>query len=373
VSAAHERDHHVVAGSSGVWDLFDDLRDSKHEKLVFCNEPRVGLRAVIAIHSTQLGPANGGVRMRPYASTEEAVRDAMRLSRAMTYKWAAAGEDRGGGKAVIIGNPATDKSEALLRAFGRAVDALRGEYYVGEDAGISLGDMEIIHLETDYVATLPVEAGGLGDIAPWTARGVIHATRACAHRAWGTPDLSGRTVGLQGLGSCGANALQQFVEAGARVIVTDIDPARVETAVDRFQVEAVDPDAIYDADVDIFAPYAMGGVLDDDTIPRLSARVVAGSANNVFADERHAAELEARGIVYAPDFIANAGGAIFDAEQFRKGGFNADRVHRRIAAIEGRVHEVLDLAQREGITCQAAAYQYARRRLEALAPLRCGT
>jgi leucine dehydrogenase len=352
------------------WDLFDDLRDSGHEKLVICNDPRVGLRAVISIHSTQLGPANGGVRMRPYASTEDAIRDAMRLSRAMTYKWAAAGENRGGGKAVIIGDPASDKSEALLRTFGRAVDQLRGEYYVGEDAGITLADMEVIHLETDYVATLPVEAGGLGDIAPWTARGAIHATRACAQQMWGTPDLRGRTVALQGLGACGSNALEQLVAAGAVVRVADLDPARVEAAVREHGVEEVEPAAIYDADVDIFAPYAMGAVINDDTIPRLRAKVVAGSANNIFEGERHAAELEHRGVVYAPDFIANAGGAIYDAEQFRKGGFNAERVGRRIAAIEERVHEIFALARRDMITCQAAAYRFAERRLETLAPLR---
>lgn len=353
-----------------AWDLFDELDVSEHEKIVVCHDPRVGLRAIICIHSTALGPANGGVRMYPYASTTDALKDAMRLSRAMTYKWSAADENRGGGKAVIIGDPARDKSEALLRTFGRFVDQLRGEYYVGEDVGITLADMEVIHLETDYVATLPVEAGGVGDIAPWTARGAVHAMRACAEKVWGTPDLAGRTIALQGLGACGSQALEQLVEAGARVTVTDIDATRVAAAAARHRLETVAPEDVYDADVEIFAPFAMGAVLNEATIPRLQARVVAGSANNVFATEDDAARLEHRGIVYAPDFIANAGGAIYDAEQFRKGGFNLERVSRSIARIEERVHEVFALAEREGLTCQAAAYRMAERRLADLATLR---
>jgi leucine dehydrogenase len=352
------------------WDPFDEIQTTGHEKIIMCNEPRVGLRAIICIHSTLLGPANGGVRMFPYASTEAAMRDALRLSQTMTYKWAAAGENRGGGKAVIIGDPVRDKTEALLRTFGRFVNELRGEYYVGEDVGITLDDMEVIHLETEYVATLPVTAGGLGDIAPATAAGAIYAMQACAERVWGTPELKGRSVALQGLGACGSAALGRLLKVGARVQVADIDRTRLDAAARKYGVEVVDANAIYDADVDIFAPFAMGAVINDDTVPRLKARIVAGSANNMLAGERHASALEERGIVYAPDFIANAGGAIFDAGQFRKGGFNAERVARSIALIEDRVKEVFVLAEREGITCQAAAYQLAERRLTALAPLR---
>ena len=358
------------APSGTEWDLFEEIQSTAHEKLVICNEPQVGLRAIICIHSTLLGPANGGVRMYPYASTQDAMRDVMRLSEAMTYKWSAAGEHRGGGKAVIIGDPVRDKTEALLRTFGRFVNELRGEYYVGEDVGITLEDMEVIHLETDYVATLSLEAGGLGDIAPATACGAIHAMRACAERVWGSRELDGRSVALQGLGACGSVALRQLLEAGARVQVTDIDPARIEAAVREHGVEALEPSAVYDAPVDIFAPFALGAVINDDTVPRLKAKVVAGSANNVFAAERHAGALQDLGIVYAPDFIANAGGAIFDAEQFHKGGFNANRVARSIARIEDRVKEVFALADRDGVTYQAAAYCLAERRLTALAHLR---
>jgi leucine dehydrogenase len=360
----------VPTPPDGRWDLFEELQATGHEKVVFCNEPAVGLRAIICIHSTLLGPANGGVRMYPYASTEDAIRDGLRLSRAMTYKWAAAGENRGGGKAVILGDPAEDKSEGLLRAFGRFVDELGGEYYAGEDVGITLDDMQTIHLETDYVATLPVEAGGVGDIAPQTARGVIYAMRACAERVWGSPDLKGRSVALQGLGACGSNVLAQLLDAGAELMVSDIDEHRVEEVKRRHGVDVVEPEAIYDAAVDIFSPCAMGGVINDATVPRLKVKVVAGSANNLFAEESDALALQQLGVVYAPDFIANAGGAIFDAEQFRKGGFNADRVASRLARIEDRVREVFGIAERDGITSQAAAYMLAEQRLSELRRVR---
>jgi len=199
----------LVATHGRRWDLLKVLKDYDYERLVVCNDSRVGLQAIICIHSTVLGPANGGVRMYPYASADEATLDVMRLARAMTYKWSAAGENRGGGKAVIIGDPRYDKSEALLRAFGRCVERLNGDYYVGEDVGITLEDMEVIHLETDYVATLPERAGGLGDIAPATARGAIEAMKACTEQVWGVPDLVGRKIALQGLGACGSAALPE--------------------------------------------------------------------------------------------------------------------------------------------------------------------
>jgi leucine dehydrogenase len=355
---------------SDGWDPLAALSAGDFKKLVVCNDSSTGLQAIIAIHSTALGPANGGVRMFPYDSWDDAARDAMRLARAMTYKWAAAGEDRGGGKAVIVGDPRVDKNEALLRAFGRFVDQLGGEYYVGEDVGITLSDMEVIHLETDYVATLPLEAGGIGDIAPATARGVIQAMRACAVKVWGTPDLAGRSVALQGLGACGGVVLRMLVEEGAAVTVADVDPEKVARAERESLVAAVAPDEIYGQDVDIFSPCAMGQVMNDDTIGRLKARVVCGSANNVFAEDRHAAELERRGIVYAVDFVANAGGAIYDAEQFRKGGFHEARVQRKIDGIFDRVQQVFASAERDGTTYVQAAYALAEARLNALAGVR---
>jgi leucine dehydrogenase len=341
-----------------------------YEKIIFCRDSSVGLDAIICIDSTVLGPANGGVRMLPYTSHTDALADVMRLARGMTYKWAAAGENRGGGKAVIVGDPATAKTEAVLRRFGQFVDQLRGEYYAGEDAGITLADMAVIHTETDYVATLPREAGGIGPIAPATAAGVVQAIRACSKHAWGTTELAGRSVAVQGLGACGSVVVRLLSEAGAQVAVADVDAAKVRATLAAHQVTAVEPAEIVGLDVDIFVPCALGQVINDDTIPRLRARVVAGSANNVLAEDRHAAELERRGIVYAPDFIANAGGAIYDADQFRKGGFSAERAQRNVERIYNRVEQVLAIGDRNGITYQEAAIRLAEQRLTVLAPLR---
>ena len=263
--------------------ILDYMQQHRFKKLLLCNDTDTGLRAVIAIHSTRLGPATGGLRMWTYATENDAIFDALRLARGMTYKYAAAGVNLGGGKAVIIGDPRKDKTEALMRAMGRFIDQQGGEYITGEDVGTTLDDMEMLYSETDHVVTLPVHAGGAGDISPATALGSVLATRACAMRVWETDDLSGRTIALQGLGVCGSKALRLLVEAGAKVIVTDVDPDKVNSAVKEFGVTAVAPELIYDQDVDIFAPYALGAVINDDTIDRLKCRVVAGSANNILA------------------------------------------------------------------------------------------
>ncbi len=346
--------------------LFDELQRHAFKKVVLCNDAASGLRAVIAIHSTVLGPANGGLRMWPYATDEAAIRDALRLARGMTYKWAAAGEDRGGGKAVIVGDPRTHKSEALLRAFGRFVEQLGGEYYTGEDVGTTLDDMEIIYRETDYVATLPEHVGGVGDISPATAFGALQAMRACAKRVWGEPSLAGRTVALQGLGMCGAKALRMLLDDGARVVVADVDEEKVRAATALPGVTAVAPEAIHAQEVDVFAPFALGGVIDDGTVPELRAKVVAGSANNIFAEERHGDALDRRGIVYAVDYIANAGGAIMDAHQFRKGGFVREQAMRAVERIFERTEEVFARADRAGISCYRAANEMAEQRIAAV-------
>lgn len=344
--------------------ILDYMRRYNFKKLVLLNDTNTGLRGVIAIHSTALGPATGGLRMWTYPSEQDAIMDALRLARGMTYKYAAAGVNLGGGKAVIIGDPKTEKSEALFRAFGKMVDQLGGEYQTGEDVGTTLADMETIHTETSHVVTLPEYAGGAGDISPATARGSIQAMRASANRVWGTPDLAGRTVALQGLGVVGSRALQMLVGAGAAVTVTDIDEEKVRAAVEEYGVRAVAPDAIYDQDVDIFAPYALGGIINDDTIPRLRARVVAGAANNILAEERHGDELERRGIVYAVDYVANSGGTIYDTDRFRKGGFNRDRAMANVDQIYQRTEELFALAEREGIPYYLAADRLAERRIE---------
>ena len=350
--------------------IFDYLRRYKFKKVMLCNDTEIGLRAVIAIHSTALGPATGGLRMWTYPSEEEAIMDALRLARGMTYKYAAAGVNLGGGKAVIIGDPKRDKSEALLRAMGRVIDQLGGEYITGEDVGTTLEDMETIYSETDHVVTLPEHAGGAGDISPATALGSIQAMRACAKRAWGTPELRGKSVALQGLGVVGSKALKMLVEEGAEVTVADIDEEKVGKAVDEFGVKAVDPEDIYGQEVDIFAPYALGAVINDDTIPRLKAKVVAGAANNILAEERHGDELERRGIVYAVDFVANSGGTIFDTDRYRKGGFRPERAMTNVRRIFERIEEIFDISARERIPYYRAAERLAEERIEAMNKVR---
>ncbi|MQA83403.1 MAG: leucine dehydrogenase [Streptosporangiales bacterium] len=350
--------------------IFDYVGRYGFKKVVFCNDPATGLRAVIAIHSTALGPAVGGLRMWPYSSEEEAIFDALRLARGMTYKYAAAGVNLGGGKAVIIGDPKRDKSEALLRALGRFIDQLGGEYLTGEDVGTTLDDMEMIYTETDNVVTLPEHCGGAGDISPATALGAIAAARACATRVWGTGQLAGRRVALQGLGVVGGKALRMLHEEGASVVVTDVDEDKVAWAVREFGVEAVPPDEIYRQDVDIFAPYALGGVINDETIPQLTAKVVAGSANNILAEERHGDELERRGIVYAVDYVANSGGTIYDTDRLRRGGFHRERAMANVRRVYDRIEEIFAIADAEGIPCYRAADRLAEQRIAALTGVR---
>ena len=346
--------------------ILDYMRRCGHKKVVVCNDADTGLRAIIAIHSTHLGPATGGLRMWPYTSEEEAMLDALRLARGMTYKYAAAGLNLGGGKGVIIGDPKRDKSEALLRAFGRFVDQLGGEYITGEDVGTTLADMEVIFSETNHVVTLPTHCGGAGDIAPATALGCVAATKACAKRVWGTDVLKDRKIALQGLGAVGYNALRLLVEQGAQVIVADIDSQKVATTVAEFGVTAVAPKDIYKQDVDIFAPYALGAVINDETIPQLRAKIVAGSANNILAEERHGDELERRSIVYAVDYVANSGGTIFDTDRLRKGGFQPDRAWANVKKIYDRIEEVFRLAERDHVPYYVAADRLAEERIAAL-------
>lgn len=356
--------------------VLEYMRRYEFKKLVLCNDSDIGLRAVIAIHSTALGPATGGTRMWTYASEQEAIMDAMRLARGMTYKYAAAGVNLGGGKAVIIGDPKKDKSEALLRAFGRMVDQLAGEFQTGEDVGTTLEDMEVIYTETDHLVTLPEHCGGAGNISPATALGSIEAMRACAKRVWGTPELAGRSVALQGLGAVGWAALGMLIEHGAQVVVCDIDEEKVARALKDYGVRSVPTAEIYDQDVDIFGPYALGGIINPDTTPRLKAKIVAGSANNIFADEeRDAPSLDERGIVYAVDYVANSGGTILDTDRFRKGGLQRERAMANVRRIFERTEEVFAIAERDGISAYLAANRMAEARIEALNHVRllgCG-
>lgn len=351
--------------------LFAELERGGFERLHVAADDEIGLRLVIAIHSTTLGPAAGGLRMWSYDGEQEAIVDALRLARGMTYKYAAAGVDLGGGKAVLIGDPRSETGrELLMRGVGRVVESLGGRFRIGEDVGTTLQDMEAIHMETDYVNTLPEDIGGVGDISFATARGTLQALRACAERAWGTDDLEGRTVAVQGLGMVGAKAAAMLTEAGARLVVADLDGERVERAVDELGATAAATDEIHRADVDVFAPFALGAIVNDDTLPQIRAKVVVGSANNVLAEDRHAAELEARGIVYGVDFIANAGGAIYDADRLKKGGFVRRRALEHVDRIGDRMRETFAIADAEAITPLDAAYRLAEQRLAAFGRLR---
>ncbi len=350
--------------------VFDYLAKYRFKKVVLCNDTDSGLRMIIAIHSTALGPACGGLRMWQYDNEYAAMLDAMRLARGMTYKYAAAGVNLGGGKAVIMGDPKTGKSEELFRAVGRMIDQQGGDYMTGEDVGTTLEDMETIYSETDHVITLPEHAGGAGDISPATALGSIEAMRACAQRVWGSPELKGRSVAVQGLGTVGMKAARMLAEAGAALTVTDVDAEKVADAAARFHARAVEPDAIYSQDVDIFAPYALGGVINDATIAQLKAKVVAGSANNIFAEDRHAEALDQHGITYAVDFIANSGGTILDTDRFRKGGLQRERAMNNVRKIYQRTQEVFEIAAKQRVTCQRAAEILAESRIERLSKVR---
>jgi leucine dehydrogenase len=350
--------------------IFDYLVRYSYKKVVLCQNNDVGLRAIVAIHSTDLGPATGGLRMWTYDSEEDAIMDALRLARGMTYKYAAAGLNLGGGKAVIIGDPRTQKTEALLRAVGRFIQSLQGEYQTGEDVGITLDDLEVIHGECDYVVTLPEHAGGAGPIGPATAVGVIEAMKACCEEALETPSLAGRRVAVQGLGAVGWPALELLVKEGAEVVVADIDHVKVDAARRQCGVEAVAPEAIFAEPCDVFAPFALGAVINDRTVGELRCRVVCGSANNQLAEERHGDLLAKRGILYAPDYIANAGGTIFDTDRLLKGGFNRERATRNVRRIGERMREVIAVAKRERIPTYQAADRLAEERLRMARSLR---
>ena len=350
--------------------VLDYMRKHGFKKVLLCNDTASGLRAVIAIHSTVLGPATGGLRMWTYPDEQAAVFDALRLARGMTYKYAAAGVNLGGGKAVIIGDPRTDKTEALLRAMGRMIDQLGGEYITGEDVGTTLDDMEMIYTETEHVVTLPEHCGGAGDISPATARGTIQAMRACCERVFGSPELEGRTVALQGLGTVGFKAARMLVEAGAAVTVCDIEDERVARAESELGVRSVSPGEIFDLEVDVFAPYALGGVINDDTVERFKVKVVAGAANNILAEERHGDALEAKRIVYAVDYVANSGGTIYDTDRYRKGGFQPERAMANVDRIYERTKEVFAIADAEKIPFYRAADRLAEERIRAMEQVR---
>ena len=344
--------------------IFDTIASMGHEQVVLCHDDSAGYRGIIAIHSTTLGPALGGTRFWKYASDEEAVVDALRLARGMTYKNAVAGLNLGGGKAVIIGDNKTTSREMLFRAHGRFVESLGGRYVTAEDVGTSTADMDFVHMETDYVTGLTDRSG---DPSPVTARGVFRAIQASAKWRWDSDDLSARTVAIQGCGHVGYYLAQELHAAGARLIVTDIDPERVKRVVADFGAKAVKPDDIHASASDIFAPCALGGIINDNTIPQLRVEIVAGAANNQLLEDRHGDALEERGILYAPDYVANAGGVINVYSEIA--AWDAVRSLRKADEIYETVLSVFRIAKQDSIPSYQAADRLAERRVQEVGTL----
>lgn len=347
--------------------VFREL-NGQYEQVVFFHDPPTGLRAIIAIHSTTLGPALGGTRFYPFGSEEEALRDVLRLARGMTYKAAAAGLDLGGGKAVIIGDPKRIKNEELLRAYGRFIDTLGGRYITAEDIGTDRDDMDAIRRETRYVTGVAPELGGSGDPSPVTAYGVFLGLKACVQEAWQEHTLEGRRVAVQGVGKVGYHLVKHLVEAGASVVVSDVDVDAVGKAVRDFGVDTAEPEKIHAEECDIFAPCAMGGVIRDDTIPNLRCRVVAGAANNQLERPEHGDALASAGILYAPDYVINAGGLINVADELQ--GYNETRAKARVQTIYRTLREIFRMARDRGITTAAAADRFAEERIERVGRIR---
>lgn len=342
--------------------IFDYMSNYGYEKVLLFQNEDVGLRAVLAIHSTVLGPAAGGTRMWTYASDLDAIEDAMRLARGMTYKYAAAGVNLGGGKVVIIGDPKTQKSEMLFRALGRFINNLRGEYLTGEDVGTTLQDMDYIRMETPYVITLAQESGGAGPIGGATAFGVLQAMKACALETWGSPDLQGRKIVVQGLGAVGHPMVEYLVKENAHVTIADIDAARMAQVQQTFGVKTMDAREVFAADADIYCPCALGGVVNDETLDQFRVKIICGSANNQLRAEKHGDALKRRGILYAPDYIANAGGTVFDTDRLW-GGVNAQRGMNKVAKIFERMRQVIEISKTQNIPTSLAADRIAEERI----------
>jgi leucine dehydrogenase len=340
--------------------VLEAMNSLGHEQVIVCHDPKAAYRAIIAIHSTVLGPAVGGTRFFPYVDEEDALRDALRLSRGMTYKNAAAGLPLGGGKAVIIGDNRRADREQLFRTHGRFVERLGGRFITGEDVGTSPADMEYISRETAHVGGLAHKGG---DPSPWTARGVLRAIQAAAQQRWGADALARKTVAIQGCGHVGFELARLIHQADARVVATDVDPERLEQVVRSVGATAVAPGAIYDVGADIFAPCALGAVINDDTIPRLHVEIVAGAANNQLLEDRHGRLLEERGILYAPDFVANAGGIIRSTVDLL--GWEPSRTAERIDQIYDTMLSVFEIARREEVPTYVAANRLAETRLRA--------
>ena len=338
------------------------------EEVIFCHDPDVGLKAIIAIHNTALGPALGGTRMWNYKTEEEALTDVLRLSKGMTYKASAAGLNLGGGKAVIMGDPKTQKSEGLFRAFGQFVNSLNGKYITAEDVGTSVNDMENIFMETPWVTGIPKDFGGSGDPSPYTAHGVLMGMKAAAKWQYGTDSLKGMRIAVQGLGNVGTNLVKYLAEEGASIIASDIDPVKVKMHQATYKIDVADSDQILFAECDILAPCAMGAVVDDVSIQKIKAKVIAGGANNQLAEPRHGDMLRELGILYAPDYVINAGGLMNVFVELE--GYSHERAWDKTRKVYDNVWKVLEIAKRDGVGTHRAADRMAEARIQTIGKLK---
>lgn len=339
-------------------DLFDTMNSMGHEQVVFCSDPASGLRSIIAVHDTTLGPGIGGVRMWPYPDDTAALTDVLRLSEGMTYKAAIAGVNFGGAKSVIIGDPAKDKTEALLRAHGRFVQSLGGRYIPGVDVGTSQPDMDVLASEAKRVFA------GEQDPSPLTALGVLEAIRACVRDVFATETLRGRHVAIQGAGHVGEPLARLLAEEGAKLTIADIDPSRAESLASRIPATVVEPDRILGVSCDVLAPCALGAVIDDTTIPALRCRILAGGANNVLAETRHADALMEAGILFVPDYVANAGGLILLVGNWL--GHEYEQTRSKVLAVGETTSALIETARKEGVNTLRAAERVAKQRIAAL-------
>lgn len=335
---------------------------NNHEQVVFCNDNETGLKAIIAIHNTVLGPSLGGTRMWYYNTEMEALNDVLRLSRGMSYKAAVAGLNLGGGKAVIIGDSKKDKSEALLRRFGKFVDSLAGKYITAEDVGMGSKDMEYIHMETDHVSGLPESMGGGGDPSPVTAYGVYLGMKAAAKERWGSDSLSGKKVAVQGIGHVGEHLVRYLTKEGVKVYINDINTERLKAISEELKAEVVSTEKLYDLDIDIYAPCALGATINDDTLNRLKCSIIAGAANNQLADEKiHGEMVIKKGILYAPDYVINAGGLINVYSELST--YNRERAMAQTENIYNTTLNIFKISQSENLPTYIVANRIAEKRI----------
>ncbi|HEY7874998.1 MAG TPA: Glu/Leu/Phe/Val dehydrogenase [Actinomycetota bacterium] len=348
--------------------VFEHITGDGYEQVVFCSDDQSGLRSIIAIHSTALGPALGGTRFYPYESEDQALVDVLRLAKGMTYKAAAAGLDLGGGKAVIIGDPKRIGSEELFRAYGRFVETLGGRYITAEDVGTALDDMDVVKRESRWVTGCSHTYGGSGDPSPVTAFGVLHGIKACALEVFGSDSLKDRTVALQGVGKVGHALCGYLVEEGAKVTIADIDVDNLARAVSDFGVETAPLDTIHAFEADIFAPCALGGGINDDTISELKCKIIAGAANNQLERQEHGDKLRDLGILYAPDFVINAGGLINVEDELR--GYDRDRALHKVKGIYKQLQNIFTVARERNISTAQAAIEHAQERIRKIGRIR---